>query len=100
MDLFFAPGKGRRFDRFANSFGDHSGLFFITAGQKYNEFIPAVPCRQIARTDRGGQQLTGKGDHVIAHGVTEAVVHGLEVVDIDDDAGQIGRSQFGLLENI
>src|SRR5690349_7091901 len=83
------PGKdSQRTGTAPEAFGDLDGLCRIRAGQQYGEFLTAEPPDDVRVPDLlpelGGQAL----QNLVAGQVTMAVVHPLEVIDINQQQRQ------------
>lgn len=65
-------------------FGDGAGLLQIVHGfLKHGEFVAAQPGKHVARAEHGREPPHGFGQHDVADGMSENVVHLLEAVEIE-----------------
>ncbi|MBA2553939.1 MAG: hypothetical protein H0V10_09665 [Geodermatophilaceae bacterium] len=70
----------------------------LGAGQalgQYDELVPAVAGDTVGRTARRHEPLGGGDQHLVAHPVTQGVVHRLEPVQVEE---QYGDRSGGALE--
>ena len=52
--------------------------------EQHQEFLAAVTSEDLARVHRGAQRRGETLQQLVAHGVSEAIVDGLEVIEIDE----------------
>ena len=78
-----ADGHGERFHDAIGQIGD--GLQTRGVLQEHRELVTAEARRGVGRTDRVDEPPADLTQHLVAHGMPEAVVDGLEVVEIEED---------------
>ena len=86
-------------ERFGNPFGDLEGLLlFRNLLAKDHEFVPAEARHRIARTHRRTQPLGDSFEELITGGMTHAVVHQLEAIEIEEYHRRVAVNPTGATE--
>jgi len=75
----------RRSEGFEDPNGDVLGLVLgLDILDEYREFVTAEPCCGIARPQAAAESVCDGDEQFVARGVTETVVDGFEIVEIDE----------------
>ena len=68
--------------------------------EQHGELVPAESCDRVGRANGGGQAPPDLLENEVAGSMAEAVVDGLEVVEVDEHDGDGGRASLGAPERV